>query len=114
MAFAPNCRRVQVGGGPGWLPGGETMTRVISTRYDVRPLDEHGAVLLEETAEYIRIRIPRGMPITVAGVGFVLLFVPGFEAAGIVLIGVSAAALEGQALQGRAYSMDKCHPASYD
>jgi protein associated with RNAse G/E len=40
---------------------------VISTRYDGRPRDEHDAVLLEDTADYVRIRIPKGTPISVAG-----------------------------------------------
>ena len=43
------------------------MIRVISTRYDGRPRDEHDAELLEDTANYIRIRIPQGTPNTRAG-----------------------------------------------
>ena len=41
---------------------------VVSTRYDGRPRDEHGAELFDVTDEYIRIVVPRGTPITIAGV----------------------------------------------
>jgi protein associated with RNAse G/E len=46
--------------------------RVVSTRYDGRPRDEHDAELLEDNARDIRIRIPRGTPVTRGGEPFEL------------------------------------------